>query len=396
MGRAKKPKYEYVKSLKRYRKRVKDNTGKYTALYGKTAEELEMKISAFNKQLEDSITDRDNPLISEYANNWLKLKAKNEKYTAGTVRGYDCIIRNYIAAPLAGRRIADVNATDIEAAAAAAAVKSSSVSRKTVMLYKRIFAAALDDGLISKSPCAKLKVTGNEAKERTALTDDQVKTLLRATEGTRCHTFCMIAIYTGMRREEILGLRWESVQLNKAPYYIDVKQALHWEHNRPIVDDKLKTDAAYRKITIPPQLVEHLKAIKGRKKTGFVICDDKGEPLTETQWRNVWNTVVRRTVKPRTYYRYVDGKKTAHTVTPKLGERATHNKDVVYSIDFEVTPHMLRHTYVTNLLAAGIDPKTVQYLAGHKLSRMTMEIYGHLKYNRPEDLAKLTDAAFKQ
>lgn len=396
MGRAKKPKYEYVKSLKRYRKRVKDSDGKYIALYGKTKAELENKISVFNKELEDGITDRSNPLISDYANRWLNLKIKNKKIGAGTASDYSYIIRNFISAPLAGRRIADVNASDIQDAVSVAAAKSNSVSRKTIMIIKAIFDAALDDGLISRSPCIKLKATGNEAKERTALTDDQVKTLLEATEGTRCHTFCMIAIYAGMRREEILGLRWESVQLNKAPYYIDVKQALHWEHNRPVVNDKLKTKDAYRKITIPPQLVEHLKVIKGRKKAGFVICDDKGEPLTETQWRNVWNTVVRRTVKPRTYYRYVDGKKTAHTVTPKLGERAAHNKDVVYSIDFEVTPHMLRHTYVTNLLAAGIDPKTVQYLAGHKLSRMTMEIYGHLKYNRPEDLAKLTDAAFKQ
>ena len=48
---------------------------------------------------------------------------------------------------------------------------------------------------------------------------------------------------------------------------------------------------------------------------------------------------------PGTYYRYVNGQKIPHTVTPVLGERAAHNSDVVYSIDFEVTPHQLRHTY---------------------------------------------------
>lgn len=47
---------------------------------------------------------------------------------------------------------------------------------------------------------------------------------------------------------------------------------------------------------------------------------------------------------------------------PKLGEKARNNGNVVYTLDFEVTPHQLRHTYITNLIHAGVDPKTVQYL----------------------------------
>ena len=108
----------------------------------------------------------------------------------------------------------------------------------------------------------------------------------------------------------------------------------------------------------------------------------------------MWGYVRTRTVRERTYYRYVNGQKIPHTVTPVLGERAAHNSDVVYSIDFEVTPHQLRHTYITNLLLAGVDVKTVQVLAGHEHAKITLDIYTHLTYNQPKDLISKVTQAF--
>lgn len=58
--------------------------------------------------------------------------------------------------------------------------------------------------------------------------------------------------------------------------------------------------------------------------------------------------------------------------------------------------HELRHTYITNLLYAGVDPKTVQYLAGHENSKTTMDIYAQVKYNKPEELVSVVNAAFRQ
>ncbi len=63
-------------------------------------------------------------------------------------------------------------------------------------------------------------------------------------------------------------------------------------------------------------------------------------------------------------------------------------------MDFKVTPHQLRHTYITNLIYASVDPKTVQYLAGHENSKMTMDIYAKVKYNRPQQLTSVINAAF--
>lgn len=58
--------------------------------------------------------------------------------------------------------------------------------------------------------------------------------------------------------------------------------------------------------------------------------------------------------------------------------------------------HLLRHTYITNLIHASVDPKTVQYLAGHENSRITMDIYAKVKYNRPDDVVKAMTCAFAE
>ena len=78
-----------------------------------------------------------------------------------------------------------------------------------------------------------------------------------------------------------------------------------------------------------------------------------------------------------------------------MGESIKNRPGSVCNIDFEVTPHLLRHTYITNLINANVDPKTVQYLAGHENSKTTMDIYAKVKYNKPEELAKLVKSAFK-
>lgn len=56
--------------------------------------------------------------------------------------------------------------------------------------------------------------------------------------------------------------------------------------------------------------------------------------------------------------------------------------------------HELRHTYITNLLLAGVDVKTVQVLAGHEHAKITLDIYTHLTYNQPKDLIAKVNQAF--
>ena len=64
------------------------------------------------------------------------------------------------------------------------------------------------------------------------------------------------------------------------------------------------------------------------------------------------------------------------------------------AFDFHLTPHLLRHTYISELILSGADIKTVQYLAGHATAAITLNIYTHLMENRPEATAKTVLAAF--
>lgn len=206
----------------------------------------------------------------------------------------------------------------------------------------------------------------------------------------------MLGLYTGLRREEILGLQWDCVFLDKKAPYLSVRRAWHIEHNRPVVTTELKTKAAKRDVPIPNHLAQCLREAKAKSNSDFVIANRDGQALSGTQRQRLWKYIDTRTVQERKYYRYVDGVRTVTIVKPKLGEAARNCPSVVYSIDFDVTPHQLRHTYITNLIYASVDPKTVQYLAGHENSKMTMDIYAKVKYNKPEKLLSVVNSAFGQ
>lgn len=393
MARPKKPQYEYVARLDRYRKRIKDADGTYVAIYGKTPEELTRKLEEARRRIENASYSLDNPTLSDYADRWMQMHLPN--VSTGTATDYRYIIEHFIKSPLGHRRMTEITPDDIKLALVTVAAKSESVYRKTTMLYKRIFDSAQESGIIPRSPCTNLKNGGKPQNEKKALTAEQVQTLLDAisTARTDIMPFVMIGLYAGLRREEIMGLRWENVTLTGPAPHISVRTALRWEHNRPIVSNTLKSPAARRDVPIPPQLVQCLTAHRAGSDSDFVFSGKNGEPKTESQFGAMWESVTTRMVGERTYYRYADGEKVAKTITAKKGEKA-RNGSYHYTIDFPVSPHILRHTYITNLLLAGVDVKTVQYLAGHEHAKITMDIYAHLTYNKPEDIISKVNKAF--
>lgn len=295
-------------------------------------------------------------------------------------------------------RMADVTKDDIQLALVPVSKKSTSVYKSVVILYKCIFKAAKDSRVIDEDPTVFLTAKGGGVPQtdKIPLTDEQVETLLNAVKGLQTYVFVMLGVYAGLRREEILGLKWDSVYLNKKAPYLTVRRAWHTEGNKPVILDELKTKAAHRDIPLPDPLFECLKEWKAKSTSEYVISNSNDGPLSYTQFKRLWQFIITRSTKERFYYRYENGKRVRHTIKPVLGEKAAHNGKVVYSIDFDVTPHQLRHTYITNLIAASVDPKTVQYLAGHENSKITMDIYAKVKYNKPQELAPILDDIFSQ
>ena len=216
-----------------------------------------------------------------------------------------------------------------------------------LLLIKCVFYSAEESKIISCNPAASLSAKGGTPKqEKKALTDEQVKILLDTIRGLPPYVFVMIGLYAGLRREEILALRWDCVFLDGATPYISVRRAWRSVNNRPVISTELKTPAAKRDIPIPGKLVECLKEAKEKSKSEYVISDRNGNALAESQFVRVWKYIAVRSTEERCYYTYVNGQKIKHVVKPKLGEHQSNNPKLVYTMDFQVTPHQLRHPYV--------------------------------------------------
>ena len=383
------------KGIQYYRTRIMDADGKQVSLYAATCEELyETQLEA-RRQVVEIIFRRQHPTVAEYCQKWLLMQSA--KVSASTLRGYTADMKNYIIKPLGEMYMEEVTADDIRLALVPLSKKSEGLYSTVNMLLKCIFYSAERSQILEHNPCVGISGKGGKpAKKREALTDQQVEVLLDTVRELPPYLFIMLGLYSGLRREEILALQWDCVFLDESTPYISVRRAWRTEHNRPVISTVLKTKAAKRDIPIPKCLVDCLREAKTASKSDYVISDSEGQPLAASQFQRVWQYVVVRSTKPRNYYKYVNGQSIKYTVTPTLGMTQRNQPKIKYTLDFDVTPHQLRHTYITNLLYAGVDPKTVQYLAGHENSKTTMDIYAKVKYNKPEELFSVVNGAFHQ
>ena len=384
-----------IKGVEYFRTRITGVDGKRVTLYARTSEELAQKVQDAKHEIVEAKFRKENPTVAEYCQKWLLMQSA--KVTPATLKGYESKIRNYIVKPLGELYMSDVTCDDIRLALVPASKKSASVYSVVNMLIKCVFYSAERSHIIEDNPTKGISAKGGTpAKGKEALTDTQVKQLLKAVHGLPPQTFVMIGLFAGLRREEILALQWDCVFLDAPTPYISVRRAWRSEHNRPVISRELKTDAAKRDIPIPECLVNRLKEVKATSNSDFVIADSEGNPLSYSQFKRLWQYINVRTAMDRTYYKYINGQSIKYTVEASLGGRSKNNHDIVYTIDTHITPHQLRHTYITNLIYASVDPKTVQYLAGHENSKVTMDIYAKVKYNRPSELSPVINEAFGQ
>ena len=387
--RVKRGNYYYLRSF------IYDADGKRIAIYGKDEAELTEKILQARKTIEDMQFRKVNPTVREYCEKWLEMQAAHVR--PSTIRGYALTVRKYIIAPLGDLYMSDVTADDIKLAMVPVSKRSADVYNKVNMLFKSIFYSAEYSNLLADNPTKNLNAKGGiPKKEKEALTDAQAAQLLETIKDLPPYVFVMIGLYAGLRREEILALKWDCVHLEGPTPYLSIRRAWHSEKNRPVISTDLKTPAAKRDVPIPENLAECLRKEKETSISEFVIADRDGQPLSYSQFTRIWNYIKVRSTKERTLYKYVNGQAIRKKFKPEPGQKCVNRENIVYCLDFTVTAHQLRHTYITNLIYAGIDPKTVQYLAGHENSKVTMDIYAKAKYNKPEELSSVVNGALKK
>ena len=380
--RSTRPEMAWNEKTKLYCKKIKDeSTGKWVPVYGHTKEETRRKVREKEAALAQAADLRENPLFYVYARQWYELHTGS--YSPKRRQDYQNAINNHICPRLGDMQLRDVSYSDVRLVLADVAECSKSLQQKVVTTLRRIFEAAQKDHIIDESPCAGLSPGGQDAPEKDALTKAQQAALLDAVRGLPIYPFVALCLYTGLRREEALGLRWKHVDLESAAPHLDVRAACNWDgKNKPRLASLLKSDAAYRTIPLPPQLVQILQELKATQPGPYVISRGEGELLSAAAFRRRWNAVAIR--EERTVARTVGGRKITQEL--KFGDAVPYHPGVKVCLDFHTTPHLLRHTYISEMILAGAPVRRVQYLAGHSSPIQTLKIYTHLMENKPEDL----------
>ncbi len=250
------------------------------------------------------------------------------------------VLNHQILSVLGGYRLRDICPMQIQGLMAGLAGKSNSLQSKVLIHLRSIFGAAVENGLIAKSPVSRmLKPGGKRTEEKVALTPEECDLLLSRVQDARARTFLLIALHTGMRRGKIIGLLWEDIDFPK--------RVIHVRHNTIIkekataISDDLKTKAGHRDLPLSEPLAVWLSAQKKISHTKYVFAMKNHKPLTLSSYKSMWRHIER-----------------------ELPDRP-------------ISAHILRHTFITRMFEAGLDIKEIQYLAGHSTENLTLRIYTH-------------------
>lgn len=376
---AKRPEFYFDPKTGYYRKRLKLRDGTWKDVRAKSKEELRKKLYDLETAQRMGIVLDDKTTVAELATQWYN--NRKDKWSYSRKSDYVNAINVHICPYIGGMLVKEVKPEHCQMVLSQMAHLSNSMQSKTVSTLKQIFECAEENGLIFRSPCGKLKAAGKRSKEKTPLTPEQSKALLEATKGTRAYLFIMLGLYAGLRREEICGLRWVDVDLAGKPPRLTVNNVIRFEGTKGVFHSELKTSAAHRTIPLPAALASALAEEKKQTKSMFVVPAANGGNATPQTVKNLMKIVERRQVSNVVT---LDQKDPKQPRGPKI-ER---------TLDFRITPHQLRHTYITTLCQSGMDIKKIQYLAGHSDVKMTLNIYSHVVNNRPDELIESVEKAF--
>lgn len=280
-------------------------------------------------------------LLKDYYNKvWLPMKTKEVKKT--TLTGYKAYFNRHILPELGNTSLYDIRPFDIQTYFDGLSELSLKTPREHYNVLCAFFDYAIDDELVdlprnpARSKHVKVRYSEKDSVIREALPSDVIRQIvddIRVLPADERQLMALL-LFTGMRRGEVLGLRWEDIDYEKK--LIHVRRNATYAQNQAEVTTP-KTDNGYRKLPLYGQLIEFLGV---PKKTGYVI-GGKQQPITLMAYRIMFDRI-RKTVDLH-----------------------------------DATAHVFRHSYLTMMDEAGVDPKTLQYLAGHGNFSFTMNRYVH-------------------
>jgi len=338
------------------------------AVYGKTRAEVVSKLQRLQEQQRHGI---DLAAPTWLLKDWLALWLSDIKQTDGTRpstwRRYDEVVRTHLSPALGQRRLDRLTASEVQAFLNAC---QSRLAPATVVKIHAVLRVALSDAerldLIARNPAKAARPPRNVPAERRSLTPAEARRLLDVARGERLEAAVVVALTTGLRRGELLGLCWED--LDFAAGTLVVRRSLQRVQGH-LAFVAPKTQRSARRLPMPSRTRQALEEHRVRQNRERLALGPDWQDLDL-----VFATGAGTPIEPRNLNHRFE----------LLRERA----DLPW-----LRLHDLRHACATFLLAQGVEPRVVMDLLGHSTIRLTMDTYGHALPERRDAAARAMDTA---
>ena len=322
---------------------------KFKNIYGRTIPELENKINEFKAQMNKGIIlDDKNLTVREWSNIWLNTYKSGVSYN--TNRRYEFTLHKQILPYIGDEKISKIKLVDVQNLINKLANQySASTLKKVRGSLNQLFKCAIQNHLIYINPVDGVQLPNKQQSEKQFLSESQIEHVTAFCASYKDGIFILTLLYTGMRREEIVPLTWDDVDLEEN--IITVNKAVEFINNQPNIKPP-KTAKSSREIPILDILRPYLIKLKSESDGSLLFCNSKGNMHTETSLRRLWE----RFMKNYNDYLVENQQESEH-----------------------FTMHILRHTFATILFSAGVDIKTAQSILGHSTISVLLDIYTHLE-----------------
>jgi integrase len=227
---------------------------------------------------------------------------------------------------------------------------------------------AVEWGILSRNPADAVSLPHVQHPEMRTWGEAEITRFLETAENTPYYVLFYLALFTGMRRYELLALRWQDVDLIMNQVYVN--RGLHILKGGKVIFRQPKTDKGRRAVALSPSTALLLKEYREKRELEQRML---GIPLKDGDL----------------VFSHPDGK-------PLLPNTVTHAwiKLVRQSGLKSIRLHDARHSHASLMLKQGIHPKVVQERLGHSSIQITIDTYSHVSPGIQEAAAKRFDEAF--
>lgn len=363
------------RSDNRLQSKVYLGNGEYKYVYAKTQKELEKKVAELKLKLNKGFDISESNSTFEF---WAQIWLKGKKVTLSAGRFEVCKYRLNNLASIQNYPINKIRPTDIQDIIYKMLEDNYSeyVMREVKNTAKQIFQLAIDNRVIDFNPATAVKIPkGKPAETRRALTEEEQEWINEPSDN-RGHRAAMIMMYAGLRRGELIPLLWSDINLEKGT--INVNKAVEMIKGKSVIKDITKTEAGMRTVFIPQKLIEFLR--NEERGTSFYVCPNAyGKIMSESAFRRMWESYIYDiNLKHGNFGNIIIKNPKTDKIENFTVPSSKYAPKKVPIVIEKITPHMLRHTFITMMYFAGVDILTAKEQAGHSDVQTTLNIYTHL------------------